>query len=135
MGSMRRWTKLFLSALLVGCAGCGASTQEIAPVHGRITLDGQPIQYASVVFTAAGKLPSGGYTDESGSYELMYKRGIKGAPIGTNHVTILQDPQRTRGPQRIPARYNENSDLQREVKPGDNEINFELTTAENAAKK
>ncbi len=51
-------------------------------------------------------------------------------PIGINHVSILQDTRRVPGPQRVPARYNEKSELEREVKPGDNEINFDLTTGE-----
>jgi hypothetical protein len=114
--------------LLIVLAGCGSSEPAVAPVHGRITLDGQPMPYTSVVFRAPGMSPSGGATDENGNYELIYRRGVKGAPVGMNHVTILQDTQRVPGPQRVPARYNEKSELEREVKPGDNEINFDLTS-------
>lgn len=114
--------------LLIVLAGCGGSGPAVAPVHGRVTLDGQPLPYTSVVFRAPGMSPSGGTSDENGHYELIYKRGVKGAPIGVNQVTILQDTQRVPGPQRVPARYNEKSELQREVKPGDNEINLDLTT-------
>lgn len=102
----------------------------MAPVHGRVTLDGQPLPDTSVVFQVSGMSPSGGRTDENGNYELIYKRGVKGALIGMNQVTILEDTQKTHGPQRVPARYNEKSKLQREVKSGDNEINFDLTTEE-----
>jgi hypothetical protein len=102
----------------------------MAPVRGRIMLDGQPLADTSVVFQAPGMAPSGGYTDKNGDYELIFKRGVKGAPIGLNRVTILENTQRTLGPQRVPARYNQNSELEREVRPGDNEINFELTTVE-----
>jgi hypothetical protein len=119
---------LGLMLLLAMLAGCGKSQANVAPVHGRVTLDGQPLKYTSVVFRTPGMSPSGGITDENGNYELIFKRGIKGAPIGMNHVTILQDTQRVPGPQRVPTKYNENSNLEREVKPGDNEINFELTT-------
>jgi len=115
-----------LILLQLAMAGCAESGPEVAPVRGRITLDGQPLPYTSIVFQPANMPPSGGYTDESGNYELIHKRGVKGALIGMNRVTIVQDIQRTGGPQRVPARYNEDSELEREVKPGDNEINFDL---------
>jgi len=114
--------------LLTVWAGCGGSNQEVAPVHGHDTLDGQPLPYAGVVFESTGKPPSGGTTDKDGNYELIFKRGVKGAPIGTNRVTILQDTQRVPGPQRVPARFNQNSELQREVKSDDNVFDFDLTT-------
>jgi hypothetical protein len=98
-------------------------------VHGRVTLDGQPLPNTSVVFQASGSSPSGGFTDEKGDYELIYKRGVKGAAIGMNQVTILEDTQRTHAPQRVPAHYNQNAELQREVKLGENKINFDLTTS------
>jgi hypothetical protein len=119
-----------LTLLFVALAGCGSDGPQMAPVRGRVTLDGQPLPEASVVFQAPGTAPSGGYTDKSGNYELIYKRGVKGALIGMHRVTILENTQRTLGPQRVPARYNHQSELEREVKPGDNEINFELTTQE-----
>ena len=102
----------------------------MAPVHGRVTLDGQPLPHTSVVFQTPGESPSSGFTDQNGNYELIYKRGVKGAPVGTYKVTILQSTQRVPGPQRVPARYNQESELEREVKPGDNDINFDLTTEE-----
>ncbi len=115
--------------LLMAAAGCGkASVSDVAPVHGRVTLDGQPLPNTSVVFQMAGRSLSGGFTDEKGDYELIYKRGVKGAVVGMNQVTILEDTQKTHAPQRVPPRYNQNSELQQEVKPGDNEINFDLMT-------
>jgi hypothetical protein len=127
--SVTRWMKVVLTLLLVVWSGCsGSGQQQVAPVHGRVKLDGQPLPFTSVVFSGPGKSPSGGTTDENGNYELIYKRDVKGAPIGTNRVSILQDTQRVPGPQRVPARYNQNSELQREVKSGDNVFDFDLTT-------
>ncbi len=123
-----RLSRVGLTLLLIGWAGCGGSNQDVAPVHGRITLDGQPLPHAGVEFRAPGKPPSGGFTDQDGHYELIFKRGVKGAPIGTNRVTILEDTQMTHRPQRVPARYNQNSELDCEVKSGDNEFNFDVTT-------
>lgn len=114
--------------LLSAVTGCNkASNSDLAPVHGRVTLDGQPLANTSVAFQVPGKSLSGGFTDEHGDYEVTYKRGVKGAIIGMNQITILQDMRGSSRPQTVPARYNQNSELQRDVKPGDNEINFELT--------
>ncbi len=123
-----RFIGLVLALLLIASAGCGGSAPQVAPVHGRVTLDGQPLPDASVVFKESDRSPSGGRTDKNGNYQLIYKRGVIGAFIGTNRVSILEDTQVTHRPQRVPARYNQNSELQHEVKPGDNEINFDLTT-------
>jgi hypothetical protein len=127
--------RTIIVAFLISVAGCDKSGPQIAPVRGRVTLDGQPLPDTSVVFKATGMSPSGGRTDGNGNYELIYKRGVKGAPIGMNQVTILEDTQKTRGPQRVPARYNQESELQREVQPGDNVIDFELTTEKTPAQK
>jgi len=59
----------------------------------------------------------------------MYKRGVPGALIGMNRVTIVEDTQVTHRSQ-LPARYNTETELQEEVKAGPNEINFDLTTEE-----
>ena len=115
-------------ALATILSGCSKSSADIAPLHGHVTLDGRPLPYTSVTFQAPGKPSTGGYTDQDGNYEAYYRRGVKGAPIGTYHVTILEDTAATRGPQHVPARYNEKSDMQREVKPGDNVFDFDLTT-------
>jgi hypothetical protein len=79
--------------------------------------------------------PSYGATDSEGRYVLGYKRGQQGALIGSHVVRILGDkaipgpdgkPMKRSHP--IPARFSSGSELKREVKPGSNEINFELTT-------
>jgi hypothetical protein len=134
MMTVTRCSKLCFSLLAIVFAGCGGNKDDIAPVHGRVTLDGQPLPNARVEFRAAGKSLSNGMTDDQGNYELIYKRGVKGAPIGPNQVSILEDTRLAQHPQRVPARYNENSELQKDVKPGENVIDFELTSEKNGAK-
>lgn len=108
-------------ALLAGCAKPGP---DVAPVSGRVTLDGQPLPFAIVTFHPEGKSAASSGTDKDGRYMLMYKRGVMGAPVGMNRVTILLDVEQAHRPQLTPQ-----TDLKREVKPGPNEFNFELTTA------
>jgi hypothetical protein len=123
--------------LSFSAAGCGQSGPEVAPVSGRVTLDGQPIFEAEVLFQPDDrKSPSYGFTDRDGRYELGYKRGVKGALIGWHTVSIQMDTEivgpngkLTRRPQAIPRRYYEQSELRREVKAGeDNVIDFALAS-------
>jgi len=125
-----------LPAILL--AGCGRSGPELAPVSGRVTLDGQPMFGARLVFQPeASGSPSYGSTDRDGRYELGYKRGQKGALIGWHTVRIESATELTGSdgktivrPKPLPPRYNTRSELRREVKPDeDNRFDFQLTSA------
>ena len=118
-----------LILLLIALAGCGKGGPQIAPVHGRVTLDGQPLAKADVVFQPDGsQRGSTGRTDAEGRYELAYKRGQMGAIVGPNTVRIHVSAELVRNPPPIPARYAAKSELHPEVKPGDNEFNFDMTS-------
>jgi hypothetical protein len=120
---------LLMLLLITGSVGCARSNySEVAPVTGRITLDGKPIEYADVTFQPSGKSPGVGRTGKDGRYMLLYKRGVFGAPVGPNRVSIAIDTQLTHGPQTVPAKYNTDSELRCDVQPGPNEFNFDLTT-------
>jgi hypothetical protein len=127
-----------MPTLLVVMGGCGgASGPALAPVTGRVTLDGQPLRGAQIMFQpeATGGSPSYGATDQDGRYELGFKRGVKGAMIG-NHSVRVDLSREVAGPEGkiirpkpLPPRYNANTELRAEVKPDeDNEIDFELTS-------
>ena len=117
--------------LVMSFAGCGKTGPEVVPVTGRITLDGKPLEKADIVFQPDGsKPPSSGRTDASGRYELVYKRGVMGGNVGPNTVQITISSDVVANPPNIPARYNTESDLKKEVKSGQNEFNFDLTTNE-----
>ena len=51
-----------------------------------------------------------------------------GAKIGAHTVRISTAHDRARTTETVPARYNVNSTLQKQVAAGDNVINFDLTT-------
>jgi hypothetical protein len=109
-------------------AGCGRSGPQMAPVHGRITLDGQPLAGADVRFQPVGpERPSTGRTDSEGRYELMFKRGQPGAVVGQHTVRIWVSPEVVPHPPIIAARFDSKSELRREVKSGDNEFDFDVT--------
>jgi hypothetical protein len=119
-----------LSALLLN--GCGSEGPELGSVSGTVTLDDRPLAEAIVEFQPAAGSPSEGVTDSSGSYQLRYTAKKKGARLGTHQVRITLSTrtdahgQKVDVPQLLPARYNRDSELTAEVKPGSNELDFPL---------
>lgn len=136
----------FTIALSIGCGG-PSDQPELGQVTGTITLDGQPLGGVAVVFQPDNGRPARGRTDAAGRYELTYIRQTLGTKVGRNRVEVAPDegaeesdtedvanpdaPQqpvesvKSRKPA-IPARYNTNSELEVDVKPGDNTFDFEL---------
>jgi hypothetical protein len=125
-----KYWRLCFWLLLVGLVahGCRKSGPELAPVSGRVTLAGKPLENADVVFQPDNaKSPAFGRTDSEGRYELAYKRGVKGGPVGQNTVRIRVSRELVRNPPQIAARFNSQSELRREVKAGQNEFDFDVT--------
>jgi hypothetical protein len=116
------------ACLLAGCGGGGNS-----PVSGTVTLDGQPLSGAAVIFEPndeqLGRAPMG-RTDDSGRYELRLSLDQRGAPPG-HYIVRISTGDETGAepiPERLPARYVYQSELTAEVRSGRNTINFELTS-------
>ena len=118
---------LWMPLLICLAAGCGKSGPEVAPVKGRVTLDGRSLEMVDIVFQPEdGKSPATSRTDADGHYELLYKRGVMGAPTGQHTVRVGFTSGIVKNPPNIPDRYNKQSELHAEVKSGPNEINFDL---------
>ena len=105
---------------------------DLGFVSGRITLDGEPLAGAAIEFrpqagSQAGseKAASSGRTDEEGNYTLIYVHDVEGAILG-EHSIVIRAPSREGV--RLPNRYNVQSELVREVKPGNNTLDFKLNT-------
>lgn len=134
---------LLLSGIvLTGCRSDIDPRGQRVPVHGEVTLDGQPLTRARIVFIGEAGSGSLKATAEitDGSFELTSADG----PLpGTARVEIvselleLEEFEAARGPgqsQRveprtvsIPARYNLQSELTAQLEPtADNHLNFEL---------
>ena len=83
---------LALVAFAAGNAGCGSSQYEkLVPVSGAITLDGKPLDGATVAFipvTSSQMQPSYGYTDESGKYVLKTPEGDVGVSLGEYRIVV-----------------------------------------------
>ena len=128
--SIKRSSSFAQVLLLAVFTGCGQSGPEVAPVSGRVTLDGQPLASADVSFQPEGaQRASSGRTNTDGRYQLMFKRGQPGALVGEHTVRISVSREIVRNPPQIPARYDTQSELRREVKSGEeNVFDFELSS-------
>lgn len=142
MRSDFRWLTPALALVL---AGCGGSEFPMASVSGRITLDGEPVEYAAVVFTPKRTGDSvvvgprsAGETDADGRFELQTIKGDNGAVVGPHAVTVSTYEARLINPRKsdeieviaeevIPRRYRAPSELTFEVPSGgSSEANFDL---------
>lgn len=146
IGLNRFWLVLsLLACLAVGCGGSEAEP-ELGMVKGTVTVDGAPGANLQITFepqlqkgseqsvknVGAG---SSAQTDDKGMYELKYK-GKNGAVVGKHLVRI--EPIAGGGPAGgdkavpigvvIPAEFNTQSTMIREVQKGENTINLEVTT-------
>lgn len=136
MKSSARPAQVFvLIAVAISGISCGSDQPAIGRVHGIVTLDGVAYPDAQVLFTPAQGRPSSGITDGDGRYELTYVRDVKGASLGkhTICITTIQKSSSDRGDdppfkERIPEKYNLKSILSEDVKEGDNNFDFALTS-------
>ena len=87
---MARYIILGLTLFVLGCDGPSLS---VLPVTGTVTLDGQPVENASVTFIPTTKLPAGGVTDAAGKFTLKTIEGpyeLNGAIPGKYKVVITK---------------------------------------------
>ena len=120
--------------LVLAAAGCHRGPQ-IAPVSGRVTLDGKPLAMAEVKFEPPVGRASHGRTNDNGEYQLRYTRDEMGALVGQHTVRILSATEVTLPggkfvlrPQMVPPQYNTKSDVKREVKAEDNRFDFDISS-------
>lgn len=122
---------------LIVLAGCGRGPDNVGRVSGKVTLDGQPLAHATVMFSPqqAGS-PSVAVTDASGQYALHYTALIPGALAGAHRVTVSTftagdpdaDPPVARVAERVPFKYNLRSELTATVHRGRNAVDFALAS-------
>lgn len=138
--------RLLIAAGMLMLCGCSNEPYAFAPVSGKVTLDGQPLAEAHVSFQPLeGRDPgpgSYGQTNAQGEYALkVVGTDRAGAVVGKHRVAISLT---TSGPtakakpladipgapkERLPAKYNMNSELTYDVpKGGTKEANFDLTS-------
>src|SRR3954466_2152102 len=125
----------FCLMVVIACGGCNRNSVDIAPVRGKVTVDGKPLAKAKIRFapTAKGNTepgkPAWGDVQTDGTYRLTTHKTGDGAVVGEHWVTILNPDEDL--PQGVP-------DFSRLMLPKkaqvaaakDNEINFVLSSDE-----
>lgn len=136
---IRKIMMIGLVVAVVCSSGCGGGSDkpETGNVTGIVTLDGQPLPNARVVFAPeAGGQSSEAITDEQGKYELIYRGDETGAKVGRHTVYVstfeestLDDSGKPMGgkPELVPEKYNTSTELSVEVEPGENDLPLTLT--------
>jgi hypothetical protein len=133
-----------LSLLVASFAGCSAGEYPLAPVSGRVMLDGKPLAGGSISFqpiakpgaTSAGR-GSSAFCDMDGRFTLATVDGDAGAVVGHHRVRIYgpkkqiasaDDTSSGGVAEIVPARYNFQTTLTFAVPPaGSNKANFDLS--------
>lgn len=73
--------------------GCGPDLPGTVPVTGTVTLDGAPVEGATVNFLSAAGLAASGKTDAAGKFSLKTTVGsqsAEGATLGRHQVAIVK---------------------------------------------
>jgi hypothetical protein len=126
---------LVVAVILVAIAGCGGANTN--PVSGTVTLDGEPLADALVMFTPmTGGRPAAAKTDSQGRYELVFSRDASGALEGEHLVAITTGDEIANDdgtleiiPERVPTKYNSASELRATIESGSNVFDFALDSA------
>lgn len=125
---------------LVFCASCSQDT-KLGRVHGTVRLDGKPVPKGTVQFTPSAGQSAIGTIQSDGSYSLETQGRSDGAFLGMNKVAIVSYnappitgpaymfPHQKSTPL-VPERYMSatTSGLTFDVKPGNNQADFDLTS-------
>jgi len=142
-----RWAAIVVVSCALGlCIGCGSDGLGTAPVSGTVTLDGEPVEGAGVMFNPVKPGPIAiGTTDAAGRFVLATGK-LPGAMLGEHRITLSKSlvlnstQQKQEGPLAgrqfatlkplLPERYlrPETSGLQEFVESKDNQFELQLTT-------
>lgn len=148
--NLRTCYSICATMLLLSMLGCGADGPELAPLSGQVTLDGEPVAEAALMFTpVAGGRPAQAVTDAEGRFEAWTLEPGDGAIVGEHRVAVTQSKlvgiEATEaglegvssGPVRvesaIPAKYGraDSSGLTAQVDSGeDNYVELSLLTSD-----
>jgi hypothetical protein len=133
---LRRTLWLFAAALVM--AGCGPAGPDVQFVEGVVTLDGKPLDGATVTFAAVDKtgIPAAGKTDAEGRFRLNATQGKKygkGTVVGDYVVTVTKLFWREKAvePDHITPLVYENSKdspLRATIVKGRNTFEFAITS-------
>jgi hypothetical protein len=95
-----------LVVLLAVAAGCKPSGPPLAPVQGKVTVDGQSVTSGQVSYLTTDATNTAGLSagkiDSNGEYTI-YTSGQSGAPLGKYKVTVTPSMVPTQGATGMPS--------------------------------
>jgi hypothetical protein len=119
---------------LVLFAGCGGDAG--VTVSGKITLDGSPLDDATISFVplAGGQRNAGWASVENGQYVIPESSELGSGNFrvevralrATGEKSNQNDPTLINAKEALPSKYNSKSELAAELKPGANSVDFDL---------
>ncbi len=129
-----RWISVTGLLLAMWSCGSGVDRPELAAVSGTVTFKGQPLEQGSIIFLSDNNRPALGKIANGQITEVTTFEPGDGAPVGPSKVIIasMENPSADMyAPSKslLPAKYGkpEESGLSVDLKPGQNEVKFELT--------
>jgi hypothetical protein len=142
---VHRWSAL-VCLCAAGLTGCGASTPDVYPVSGSVTLDGQPLEGCTILFRPAQGSLATGVINGDGRFQLTTPGLGAGAVAGLHAVALappdkkfdvssdelefLPNPADAARQHNVPAKYLsfDTSGLTADVNADQGELQFALTT-------
>jgi hypothetical protein len=114
---------------LLGCGGVSG-----ASVRGKVTLDGSPLDDATITFvpTSGGQRQAAWTTVKNGQYTIAAKDGLGTGQFRVEIRALRAANEKTNDPtlisakEVVPSKYNSKSELMAEIKPRQNTADFEL---------
>jgi hypothetical protein len=122
--------------MLAALAASGCQEPTTGDVRGVVTVDGAPAKSGSIAFFPVdGKSSTSGAEIIEGQYAADVPFGVHKVEIRVSKVVGEQklydtadSPIKPILAESLPARYNDETELTLEVKPGETRQDFELTT-------
>jgi hypothetical protein len=133
-----RWAFFWLVLVALGAAGCNRAPAKVT-FQGKVSLDNQTVSTGRIRFIPAdGKSPTPGPDPEvkDGTYQASLPPGSYRVEIYWNKVVRQEPMYGPDGPmkdvveEQMPAKFNLDSKLVREVEPTTTEMNFELKSSD-----
>ena len=125
---------VWLVIATVALTGCGRRGNELAPISGKVTYQGKPLPFGSVMFLPKSGPPATGIIQPDGTFNMITRGLGDGASVGTNRVRVVclesQAPSNNisggealAGRPLIPQKYSswETSGIDVDVRSGANE--------------
>lgn len=133
-------------AVAAAVAGCGKAEDSLPrhAVYGKVTLDDKPLEKGTITFTPeaqAANPVTGGGVISAGSYSIPVDKGLTpgkykvsiaaaadGPALAAGEAPGAPPKAKAKAEPAIPAKYNAQSTLEAEVKPGQTSFDFKLSS-------